>query len=132
MAVSACGGAVVHVDTLPDAPGELAVQHRAGEARLLDDYEPWLGPFVLRGARRTIVPAEVGWCYAYFGTASSRVRDLDMTVLHSDGRVAGRDSMLDATPYVQHCADDAEDMTVTLEVARGRGSVAFSVLRKPD
>jgi hypothetical protein len=122
----------VEVDTLPSASGELAAEHRAGEARLLDDYVPWLGPFLFRGVNGAIVPAEPGWCYAYFGTASSGVRDLDMTVLHRNGRVAGTDSMLDATPYVQHCADVAEEMTVILELTRGRGSVAFSVLRKPD
>ena len=128
----ACGGASVNVDTLPDASGELADEHRAGEARLLDDYEPWMGPFLLKRGKSARVPAEPGWCYAYFATATSGVRDLDMQVLHENGRVAGTDSMFDATPYVQHCADDPETMTIVLDIARGRGSIALSVLRKPD
>ena len=78
------------------------------------------------------MPIEVGWCYAFFATATDGVRDLDMRLLHANGRVAGTDTMFDATPYVQHCADVAEEMRVQLEVARGRGDVMLSIVRKED
>lgn len=135
LATVGCGGALRSVDSLSDATGELREEHDEARLRLLDDYQPFLGPFQLRlrrGRAEVVVPAEAGWCYAYFATASRGVRDLDMEVLHANGRVAGTDSMFDATPYVQHCADDPETMSVTLNVARGGGTATFSVLRKPD
>lgn len=112
------------------AEGERADDHVEAERRLLDDYMPWLGPFSVRGEVR--VETAVGWCYAFFATASDGVRDLDMRVLHADGRVAGTDTMFDATPYVQHCADVDEEMRVILEIARGRGEAMLSVVRKQD
>ncbi len=135
LTTASCGGSIRPVGSLSDATGELRDEHDAARLRLLDDYQQFMGPFELklrRGRASVEVPAEVGWCYAYFATASRGVRDLDMEVLHQNGRVAGTDSMFDATPYVQHCADDPETMTVTLNVARGGGTATFSVLRKPD
>ncbi len=129
-----CGG-VVAIDTLAPAEGAAREDHEAARLRLLDDYQPWLGPFTMklrRGAAQVQVPAEFGWCYAYFATGGEGVQDLDMVATRPNGREAGRDSMFDTTPYVQHCSDHDEMITVEVLVARGSGDATFAVLRKPD
>ena len=133
--LGACGGGPQVVDDLDPALGELAAEHDDVRMRLLDDYEPWLGPYRLplrRGATVVTVPAEVGWCYAYFAVGDDGVRDLDMEVDDEAGRSLGTDTMFDATPFVQHCADRSEDVTIRVAVARGSGDASFAVLRKPD
>lgn len=123
------------VESLPSASGVPLEEHVDARDRLLDDYTPWLGPFEMRlrrGGARVLVPVEVGWCYAFFATGGDGVRDLDMVVTRPNGREAGRDSMFDITPYVQHCADHEETVEVNVFVARGKGDATFAVLRKPD
>lgn len=132
--LTACGGPSP-VSDLEPAIGDMAEVHHEVRLRLLDDYERWQGPFRLGLGRRgasVVVPAEVGWCYAYFAVGDDGVRDLDMHVTDPDGRSLGSDTMFDDTPFVQHCADRSERVTVRIAVSRGSGDASFSVLRKPD
>lgn len=122
-------------ERLQAAPEAQRAQHMEARERLLDDYERWLEPAavpVRRGAARVQVPVSPGWCYAFFAVGGDGVRDLDMRVVDSDGRELGADTMFDVTPFVQHCADRAESVTVGLTVARGAGRASVSVERKPD
>lgn len=129
-----CGG-VQTTGELDASTSALSAEHEAARLRLLDDYELAEGPFDLplrRGGRSVVVRVEPGWCYAFFATADSGVRDLDMEVFDEAGRTLGADTMFDATPFVQHCADRGEAVTVDVRVARGSGDAVFSVGRKPD
>ncbi|MCB9507270.1 MAG: hypothetical protein H6698_08970 [Myxococcales bacterium] len=125
-----CGGTAA-IERADPADGELAARWEAARLRLLDDYETWIGPVAV-DARAVRVPTEVGWCYAWFAVGGEGVRDVDLRAVRDDGVSAGEDGMLDATPFVQYCADDSHDVVVSVIRARGRGAVAFGVVRKPD
>ncbi|MFT4703391.1 MAG: hypothetical protein ACI81R_001082 [Bradymonadia bacterium] len=136
LSLGACGSRVTPYEQLSASGGVLAATFDAAHERLVDDYPSYLGPSELRlrrgGRRHVEVPVEVGWCYAFFAVAEDTLLDLDLWATRPNGREASRDEMLDATPLLLYCSDWSEPLTVTIDAARGRGRVAFGVLRKPD
>lgn len=130
-----CGGSQSRWDDLPASSRDASRAYEERYLTLLDDFERVDGPVHValgRGETSVTYAVEAGWCYAFLGVGETGVIDLDMELFAEDGERLSGDTMFDATPFVQQCADVEDTWRISLRVVRGRGDASLGVQRKPD
>ena len=135
LGLAGCGASQLAWSDAVPATRDQAQAYEERYLTLLDDFERHecaVHVALGRGETQVSYAVEPGWCYAFLAVGDVGVVDLDMALLDADGRQLASDSMFDATPFVQQCADRASTWQVILRVVRGSGDATLGVQRKPD
>lgn len=104
---------------------------RAGAARWTLRGEQWRRSFDAPGIAVLDTHLDAGRCHAFVAVGQAGVADLDLRLRDRDGAELARDLLLDATPIVVYCADNATDVELDVAVTIGSGTVALQHLTRP-